>query len=545
MGRRGVARVVAGAGAWMVAGALAVTLAGPAAAAAGPAVAAAPGVDRISGDDRYATAVEISRAAYPEGAEVAYVVTGESAPDALSAGPAAAVAGGPLLLTRSGSLPAEVADELDRLGARRVVVVGGPASVSEPVLDSLREVADEVTRIDGPDRYATSRAVATSPVFAGGSPTAYLATGRDFPDALSAGAAAGSREAPVVLLDGLASTVDSPTRDVLSGLGAERLLVAGGPASVSPAVEEALGSIAPVTRLGGADRYEASAAINAEAFESSDRAFVVTGAGYPDALAGSAWAGHLAAPLYAVHGDCVPRATLTALADQGVTRVTLIGGASTLDEGVAALTPCEPAPQTAPVRVPVSCDTVLGQSTAEGLVGGAVESIAIAGPPNNPLRFADARAGALTCRWESEEKRTDRLQPQAALVVVPDVSSDDYDATALGEIFGGYPTVPGFSERSRENCRVGNTGFPLCSMVEFVDGYGVKLAVIPTSPSVTEETMAAARATFRIAVDAVAGAGDPGPLWQPEGANLAGATECDGLISAARLGEIVGDSSMR
>ncbi|WP_368499113.1 cell wall-binding repeat-containing protein [Herbiconiux sp. A18JL235] len=563
---------MAGAGAWVVASALAVTLAVPAAAASGPTAAAPmaavpgaavpgaavpgaaapaaaevpePTVGRISGADRYATAVEISRAAYPDGAEVAYVVTGESAPDALSAGPAAAVAGGPLLLTRSGSLPAEVADELDRLDVQRIVAVGGPASVSDGVLASLRDITAEVSRVVGPDRYATSRAVAASPVFAGGSSVAYLATGRDFPDALSAGAAAGSREAPVVLLDGLAPAVDEATRDVLTSLGAERLLVAGGPASVSPAVEESLGALAPVARLGGADRYEASAAINAEAFESSESAFLVTGAGYPDALAGSAWAGHLAAPLYAVHGDCVPRATLTALGEQGVTRVTLIGGVATLGEGVAALTPCEPAPQTAPVRVPVSCAAVLDQATAERLVGGTVEQKD--GPRSvvNPLNFADDRAGALTCRWEGAASPTTSFPAAATLTIVPEVSSDDYDATANGEFFGGSPVIPGFSELSREYCRVGNTSSPTCGMVETVGGYGVRLIVTPVAAAVSDEALAATRAAFRVAVDAVAGAGAPGPLWQPEGATLAGATECDGLITESRLGEIIGDPGVR
>ena len=534
-----------------VTAALALTVPLGAAAAAPAALAApvvgssvadapAPTVDRLGGADRTATAVAISKAAYPGTAPVVYVVTGAGYADALSAGPAAAVEGGPLLLTAGATLPQAVADEITRLDPERIVVVGGPAAVGRDVIDALVPLAPEVERVAGDTRFATSLEVAEH-AFGDGAAEAYVATGRDFPDALTAGAAAGSHDAPVLLVDGTASALDAPARDLVTRLGVDRLVIAGGPASVTPALEDELETIAPTTRLGGADRFATSAAVNLDGFATAERAFLVTGSDFPDALAGSAVAGSVGAPLYAVRADCVPETTLAALREQGVGRVTLLGGPNALGAGVEALTGCGD-PQQAPVRVPVSCDTVLPEGTAEALAGAALDPGVREG--NDPLRFADARAGALTCAFSGPEVPNGTLRTSASLTIVPDVTDDDYEWTANGETFGGSPAVPGGGPESKEFCEVGGT-FPICSLIDHVDGYGLRLSVSPASGAITPELVSAARGAFATATATVAAAGEPGPLWHPVGADLAGASSCDGLIPLDRLAGIVGDATVR
>jgi hypothetical protein len=105
-------------------------------------------------------------------------------------------------------------------------------------------------------------------------------------------------------------------------------------------VERSLNTLAATHRVGGADRYEVSTALNDEAYTSADRAFLVTGSTFPDALAGSAWAGVLGAPLYVVRTDCVPAADLEALRVKGVRTVTLLGGPVSLSLDVFDLTAC-------------------------------------------------------------------------------------------------------------------------------------------------------------------------------------------------------------
>ncbi|MCS5729974.1 ExeM/NucH family extracellular endonuclease [Herbiconiux moechotypicola] len=304
----------------------------------GPEEPGEPVTDRLSGADRYESAVAASLAGWPEGADTVYVVSGEVFPDALSAAPAAAAAGAPVLLVPQGGVPAAVQAELARLEPSSIVVVGGASSVSPAVADSLGLVAP-VTRLEGADRYATSRAVAEAAFGADGAGVAVLAAGANFADALSAGAAVGSA-GPVLLVDGAAGGLDDATVELLAALGADEIDIAGGPASVSDGILAEAGVIAPAERLGGADRYDSSRVITAHFFDAADRVLLATGLSFPDALAGSALAAHLGSPLLTVPGDCVPLETLDLIAELGAGQVTLLGGESTLTPAVAELDAC-------------------------------------------------------------------------------------------------------------------------------------------------------------------------------------------------------------
>lgn len=316
-------------------------------APAGTAAAApAPAVERIGGADRYEVAVNISRSAYPGAAAEVVIATGRTYPDALSAGPLAVAGRGPLLLTSPDALPASVAAEIRRLQPRTVRIVGGPNSVSPAVEAALAGLPHKptVVRISGADRFEVSRNVALAVAATSSSPvsTAYLATGANFPDALSAGPAAVRSSAPVVLVNGASAATDAPTRALLrDALKVSTVKIAGGPNSVSTGIESQLRSWGlRVARLGGADRFEASAAINRDAFGASGRVFLATGLTFADALAGGGYAGAVGAPLFVVRSDCVPQGVLDAIGAMGATRVTLLGGPASLSTGVEQLRPC-------------------------------------------------------------------------------------------------------------------------------------------------------------------------------------------------------------
>jgi len=318
---------------------------------------------RIGGADRYEAAVNIADSLYGRsGAPVVWIAKGTDYPDALSAAPAAVRQGGPLLLTDPNSLPAVVADEILKLHPSRIVVVGGTASVSPAVFAQLGRLIPGVseTRIGGADRYEVSRNVITAafidaPGFSG-VPRVYLATGRNFPDALSASAVAGRLGAPVLLVDGLSSSVDQPTSDLIAALRLhgsseywltrEAMLIAGGPASVTDAYLDSVAQLRTiatgVARLSGADRYQASYLIAHEGTRDATDVYLATGLNFPDALAGAAIAGADGAPLYVVPGTCVPQPVLDDIREYRATSVTLLGGENSLSPDVAALTPCAP-----------------------------------------------------------------------------------------------------------------------------------------------------------------------------------------------------------
>jgi len=195
-------------------------------------------VSRLAGADRYATAAKISADRFRPGAATAFVATGVDFPDALSGGPAAAKAGGPILLTQRDKLPAATVSELKRLKPRRIVVLGGTGVVSAEVEIALEaHTGGKVSRLAGADRYRTAAAISKDG-FGPGAPVVYIATGLNFPDALAGGATAALKDGPVLLVSG--ASIPKATHDELTRLKPKRVVVLGGTAVVSESVRDDL-----------------------------------------------------------------------------------------------------------------------------------------------------------------------------------------------------------------------------------------------------------------------------------------------------------------
>ncbi|PRY12993.1 cell wall-binding repeat-containing protein [Kineococcus rhizosphaerae] len=196
--------------------------------------AAAPGstVERIAGADRYATAVAVADAFFPN-PEGVVLTRGDTFPDALSGGAAAASSGVPVMITEPGQLPAPVASWMAAHTFAASLVVGGPDSVSPDVATALaaRTTGSAPTRIAGADRYDTSSAVAAK-VFPKAT-TVVLATGDNFPDALAGVPAAAVNAAPILLLP--QTCFPASTFDYLSTFteGVSEIIL-GGPTAVTP-----------------------------------------------------------------------------------------------------------------------------------------------------------------------------------------------------------------------------------------------------------------------------------------------------------------------
>ncbi|HEX7196399.1 MAG TPA: cell wall-binding repeat-containing protein, partial [Candidatus Limnocylindria bacterium] len=95
-------------------------------------------VTRLSGSDRFATSVQISRSAFgTAGSNAAFIATGTSFPDGLAGGPVAALVPGPLLLVTPTELPSVTKTELQRLGPDKVFVLGGSGAVSDGVVRAI------------------------------------------------------------------------------------------------------------------------------------------------------------------------------------------------------------------------------------------------------------------------------------------------------------------------------------------------------------------------------------------------------------------------
>lgn len=300
-------------------------------------------VGRVAGSDRFATAVEISKAGYPTGSDTAFIVNGLNFPDALGAGPAAARVGAPILLVTPGAIPESVTTELARLDPQTIYIVGGEPSVSIAVEAQLRDDTTEVLRFSGVDRFETSRMVADYFWGATDNRTAYIATGLNFPDALSAAPAAANEHAPVILVNGEASELDDATGTLLERLGIEKVVVAGGEPSVSAGLTASIDALPFLTesyRRSGTDRFQTSVLTNRESLRLADTAFLATGSTFPDALAGAALAGGSLAPIFLVGRGCVPVDVMLEIHRLGVGNVTLLGGEPSLSNNVLNLQQC-------------------------------------------------------------------------------------------------------------------------------------------------------------------------------------------------------------
>ena len=183
-------------------------------------------VTRLSGADRFATSVAISAKSFATGVEVAYVANGFNFPDALSGAAAAGAGDSPVLLVTATTIPAEIDSELDRLNPDRIVVLGGPNAVSEEVQTALAQYTiGGVTRLWGADRFDTSAKISQE-TFAADVDVVYVASGLNFPDALSGAPVAGSQNAPVLLV--LPSSIPEVIQAELSRLNPARIVILGG-----------------------------------------------------------------------------------------------------------------------------------------------------------------------------------------------------------------------------------------------------------------------------------------------------------------------------
>ena len=269
---------------------------------------------------------------------VVYIATGADFADALSAAPAAAHRGGPMLLVTRDSIPEVTLDELERLAPQEIVIAGGEGVVGTSVMTTLAQVAP-TTRIGGVDRFDTSRKIIADAFDS--TAVAYLATGRNFPDGLSSGAAAGALGAPVVLVDGLAGSADAATIALLKSRNVAEVRLAGGTDVISAGIQSSLvAESLAVKRYAGVDRFETSVAINTAAFATSANAYIATGLDFPDALTGAAAAGAAGEPLYLARPSCVPGGVRSAVLGQGATSLTLLGGPAALADAVGRLQPC-------------------------------------------------------------------------------------------------------------------------------------------------------------------------------------------------------------
>ena len=252
-------------------------------------------ITRLAGNNRYETSVAISQNGWKESSDVVVLGRGDLSVDALTGSVLAKKYNAPLLLTKSDELPSVVEDEINRLQPEKIYILGGPAAISEKVVNQLstKGYLSDVERISGDNRYETSIAVAEE---VGNSNQVIVTTGDDTsPDALSIAPYAASKQIPILLTN--SKKLSEATSTYMTTIKPVAATIIGGENAVSSMVEDKLNNTSTVKRVAGSNRYETSVKI-AETFAFENKSvFFANGDVFIDALPGSPYAAAMGAPV--------------------------------------------------------------------------------------------------------------------------------------------------------------------------------------------------------------------------------------------------------
>jgi putative cell wall-binding protein len=241
-------------------------------------------------------------------------------------GPVGALIGVLLVLAASPSHAASATD---------IVAVGGPEVLSDALVAHLETCTDgTATRVAGANRYATAVAVSKRSFPTAG--TVYIATGMDFPDALTTGPVAAANDAPILLVR--TDSIPSETLAELDRLMPPSIVILGGASAVSAGIDSSLRSrypMANVDRIAGSDRYETAASVSRSHFAPGVPAvYVAVGSNFPDALAGGAAAAVRNAPVLLTEPGVLPAATALELARLEPHEIVILGGTSVVSSEI-------------------------------------------------------------------------------------------------------------------------------------------------------------------------------------------------------------------
>ena len=193
-------------------------------------------------------------------------------------------------------------------------------------------------RLQGANRFET--AIAISRAGWTTSDNAIIATGENFPDALSAAPLAKLLNAPILLVG---KTLDHALENEINRLKVKNVYIVGSEGVVSKAIKDQLeGENLTVIRLSGNDRYETSLDIANYMFENfyiSSEIAVATGEGFADALAIAPIAANKAMPILLSRKTELSEAVLEYITDKQIVKAFVIGSTGVLSDKVMQTLP--------------------------------------------------------------------------------------------------------------------------------------------------------------------------------------------------------------
>lgn len=284
--------------------------------------------NRLSGNDRCETAAKIAQAGWKSTSDYAIISTAKDFPDALCAAPLAKKYNAPILLTNSDSLNDYAKAELLRLHVKNAIIIGGTGVIYQNTEDQIKALGINTIRIAGSNRYETSEKIAEQ---IGSSKQVVIATGEDFPDALSIAPIAAMKGMPILLTE--RDFIPNEITPYLKSNSFTNTYVIGGAGVISDSV---LSKLQNPVRISGNNRYDTNMAVINQ-FKSDlnqSTVYMATGDNFPDALACSALASTGASPLLLIN-DNPPVSTKTYIKNNdSIANVNVVGGTGVISDNL-------------------------------------------------------------------------------------------------------------------------------------------------------------------------------------------------------------------
>lgn len=271
---------------------------------------------KLAGEDRFKTAIEVSKKSFEADKAKGIVLVGENAiVDGLASAPLAAQKEAPILLTNKDALSVETIAEMKRATAQNptVYIVGGESVISKEVEKQLiTELNAHIVRVAGEDRHATSLEIAKQMIAKDAKiNNGFVVGGEGEADAMSIASIAAAKKAPIIV-----SPVDGLTKDAKKLLDNGTYTVIGGTSKVSTQVLKDVRAFdANAERIAGADRHETNADVITK-YAATSTAVYVAKDGYAegngqliDALAVAPLAARTEAPIVLATSDLTKEQT--------------------------------------------------------------------------------------------------------------------------------------------------------------------------------------------------------------------------------------------
>lgn len=277
---------------------------------------------RISGSNRFQTAVEISKKVLDSNElekenKTVVLANGYSFIDALPGGVLANSASGTLLLTNTNVIPKETMDEINRINPNVIYILGGSSSISEDTEKNLKQYVDNVIRLGGKNRYETSELISEE-ISKHCDVSGYLVASEVADAVASSSLAKGDK--PLILVNNNSPSTYLKEKEVPK-------TVLGGKSSVS---ENTFKYIGATKRISGKNRFETS--LNISKASGYKNTALVNGYSFIDGLAAGTLSFKKEAAIILTDGK-----NLDSTSREFLNRsdsIYVVGGKNSVDDGV-------------------------------------------------------------------------------------------------------------------------------------------------------------------------------------------------------------------